>query len=224
MKKSLCLKIFYLPFLLFTLAGCTPTKNVIPPLRHNEDVGIHIAKTAYLHWIPGRQVASEKAMSTSTSYSANGQNNNGLAGLITSMMASAIENQYRKNRPSEYLYEYSKADEAVFITSLRDTLIQQSVFKNVELVTDTSKVSAKDVLIEIYFKTARVVDFEDIKLTVSLTIKSGNRPPYEKTYLTLNDPPETSKTKKFIEKKTEVSQKILTMIIDGIKKWHEENK
>jgi len=205
-------------FICFNLLGCAPTKVVIAPLRYNNDIGLHIAKTAHIHWTPGRRVSSEIPK-----YTPQGSGG-GLAGLIVTAIDATIDHHQRKNHPSEYNNEYGKADETVFITSLRDTLDHQNVFKKIELTTDLNKVCPQDILIKIYFKTARVVDISDIKLTVNLSIKTGHRPSYEKTYLVQNDSYEISKARTFIEKKTEVSQKLLTEIINGIKQWHEENK
>jgi hypothetical protein len=207
-------------FISLTLTGCAPTKIVMPPLKHHEDIGLHIAKTAHIYWIPGRLIASEKQKV----YMGSTGGGSGLAVLLVNAVEATIDHHQRKNHPSEYAYEYGKADEAVFITSLRDILAQQNVFKNVELTTDLNKVQAKDVLIKVYFKTARVIDLVDIKLSVVLSIKSGSRPVYERTYLAQNDPYHISKAKTFVERKTEASQKLLTEIIHGIKQWHEENK
>ena len=201
----------------FILVGCAPSKVVIPPLQHNESIDIHVPKTAHVHWVPGKRVASEKPTYRSSS-------SNGLAGFAVDLIWGVADQQNRKNKPSEYSNEYGKADEVVFVTSLRDVLDQQNVFKKVKLTTDLSEVRPQDVLIKIYFKTARVVDISCNKLTVSLSIKAGNRALYERTYFVQNDPYGKSKAKTFVEKKTEVSKKLLALVVNGIKQWHKGDK
>lgn len=210
-------KFLYLIVIITALStiGCAPNKSVIPPLQYQDNIDMHVPKAAHIYWIPGKQVGHEKSAGV---YYAN---NNGLAGAIGTLVVASIQNQHRKNNPSQYVYEYGKADEVVFITSLRDILEQKNIFKTVELTTDLNKVRPNDVLIKIYFKTARVHSFSDITLTVNLSIETNKKHKYERTYLVQND---SLKSKNFLEKKTEVSQKLLISIINGIQQWHEENK
>lgn len=204
-------------FLSAILAGCAPTKNIIPPLKYRDDIGIHSSKTAHIQWIPGKMVGDEKITHSHSSNS-----NGGLGAIVSGLVITAIDNQQRKNNPSQYVNEYAKADEVVFITSLRDVLNEQNVFKNVELVTDLNNVKTKDVLIKIYFKSARVTKYSNITLMVQLTIQAGKKPPFERTYLAQNNHEEQYKN--FVENKTSVSQRLLSDIINGIKQWLEENK
>jgi hypothetical protein len=214
-------KILYLFVIIsvFATIGCAPNKKVIPPLQYQNDINIHIPKIAHIYWIPGKQAGHE--LSNSSAYSA--PNNNGLAGVIGTLVVASIQNQHRKNNPSQYIYEYGKADQVVFITSLKDILEQKNIFKSIDLVTSLDKINTKDVTIKIYFKTTRVTFINDytVNLSVNLAIQSGNRQ-YERTYFVQNEEP--AKSNDFLAKKTEVSQKLLTLIINGIQQWYEENK
>ena len=199
-------------------------KNVMPPLKYHDDIDIHVPKVAHIYWTPGKQAAHE--LSNNVSMTTGGS---GIAGLVGALVATSIQEHHRKNNPSQYLREYGKADEAVFITSLRDVLVEQDVFKNVELTNDLSKISPNDVVIKVYFKSTRITFKYDyiITLTVNLSIQANNRPLYERTFLIQNNTPEpafTFKSKTFTEIKTEVSQKLLVSILNGIKQWHRGNK
>lgn len=210
----------FLFFIGISLIGCTPNKNVIPALQYRDQINIHIPKKACIYWVPGKQVAHELSTASENVSDLGG---NGLARLIGDLIVISIQSQHRKNNPSQYILEYGKADEVVVITSLRDILERQNVFKSIELITDPSEVNARDVLIRIYFKTARVSRDRIVKLSVNLSIKTGNRSPYERTYLIQSDE-ETGgifKSKTFLEKKTEASQELLASIINGIKQWDE---
>ncbi|MEI8055664.1 MAG: hypothetical protein WCH10_06750 [bacterium] len=223
MRKNLYLcAIATILFTCFFLVGCAPSKRVIPSLQYHDAIGMSIPKKAHIYWVPGKQASHE--IPPSAGYSGN----SGLAGLIVNLMFTSVESQHRKSNPSQYVLEYGKADEAVFLTSLRDVLEQQHVFKSVDLTTDISKVNANDVLIKIYFKTTRVTVNSGylIKLSVNLSIQTGRQPPYERTYLVQNDESLDGafKSKGFLDKKTEVSQELLTLIINGIKQWYRGNK
>lgn len=208
-------KIYFL--LIFTLVGCSPTKNVISPIKYKEDINVHIPKVAYIYWTPGKRVGSEVTQRFSSGSYGTLQNGSGGVGeLLGSVIVAAIIQQHQKNNPSQYVNEYGKADQAVFITSLRDTLVHNNVFKKVELTSDLRKVSDKDVLISVYFKTARVTNSSNVTLTVNLLLKTAGKALCDKTYLVQNDP---LKLKGFLEKKTDASQKLLTEIIEAIKQW-----
>ncbi|MBU0744377.1 MAG: hypothetical protein KKE11_03305 [Gammaproteobacteria bacterium] len=220
MKRSHLQIAILILFSCFFLAGCASPKNIIAPLKYQDDIKMHVPKNAYIYWISGKHVSKEK-----TSYAVSGSSGQGGIGeAVGSLIFAAIDNQNQKNNPSQYTHEYGKADAAVFITSLRDALTEQNVFKNTELVTNLDQVRSQDVLIKIYFKTARITDINNVTLTVTLSIKTGNKPAYEKTYLVQNDPDKAFKVKTFLEKKTDASQKLLTAIICGIKQWNEGHK
>jgi len=211
--------IVFIFFICFFLVGCAPTKKVMPPLQYHDAIDMSIPKKAHVYWMPGKQASHEISSTAGVS-----SGNSGIAGMIGALVFTSIENQHRKNNPSQYVLEYGKADETVFLTSLRDVLEQQNVFKSVDLTTDISKVGSNDVLIKVYFKTTRVTCSRGylIKLSVNLSIKTGHEVPYERTYLVQNDNSLDGAftSKNFLEKKTEVSQELLTLVINGIKQWH----
>ncbi len=217
MKRKLAL-LFMLAVSVALLTACAPTKKVISTIKHTDEIGFHIAKNAYLQWIPGKQIAKCQPKSAET-YQSSGNQDYGLGGLLATIIVASVEHQQRKNNPSEYIFEYGKADEAVFMTSLRNALNEQQVFKNTEL-TSNDKVSSQDILIKIFFKTTRVVGFNTLIVTAKMTILTNGKNVYERTYLVESG----HKLSKFIEIKTQVSKQLLADIIGGIKQWHEESK
>lgn len=140
MNRKLLTRLFACGIFLsaFILSGCAPKKNVIPKLRYQEDIGITVPKKACIYWVPGRRVGSEKASPTySASYSSGSSGAAGAVGSVAvTLLANMMQAQHKKNNPSQYTYEYGKADEVVFITSLKDILLEQNTFKDVELITN----------------------------------------------------------------------------------------
>lgn len=193
------------------LTACA--KPIMQPLRYNKPIDFHIKKNAALLWEFGRQYSG-------TIPSNNSYNDNGLIGAVVS---SAIDSVDRTNNPSRYMLTYGKAEQAIFMTSFRDVLRQNDVFKDVELVSDAKSVSPSDVMIDVFFKTARVSsamrDFR-ITLTVDLTITTQGKPPFKRTYLVQSSPDGTS----FVDQQHLVSTRLLEKLIGGLEEWHHSRK
>lgn len=205
MKKILCLSVATL-----LLSGCTPaTQQVMSPLRYNQSIDVHVNKTAYLYWQPGEIHGSE--LPRQVSY------NSGIAGALVS---AAIDTQMRKNNPSHYTFTYGKAQQAVFMTSFRDVLLQNHVFKDVILTTDLSRVKSQDVLLKVYFKSTKVGPAGknyQITLDVDMSIEA-NKSTFTRSYVAESDGSYFS-FKNFKDQQTDASQQLLSKLIGGIKQW-----
>src|SRR5579862_1820954 len=156
------------------LSACvnTQSKYIMPPLKYNGPVSIHVPKTAYLYWQHGLEQNGEIPSF----------NNNDI-------IVSLIDAQDRKNNPSKYHLSYGKAQQASFITSFRDVLMEHHMFNDVEIITNPNQVKASGVLIDLKFKSTRVSGFErnyKITLTVEMKIKSG-KSTFTRTYMTESD-------------------------------------
>lgn len=181
----------------------TPAQNqIMRPLSYNQEMSVHVPKKAYIYWQRGQeQVGSVKE----DSYP-------GLEGMVVAITQA----QMRKSNPSKYNFSYSKAQQAVFITSLRDALADHHVFNNVELITNPSEAKQQDVLITVHFKSTRVAGSEgNFKITVTavMTIKS-NKAAFARTYLT-----ESDEEKSYFDQQSDVSQQLLNKLMKGIKQW-----
>lgn len=194
------------------LSGCTPmAEQVMPPLQYKQPINMHIAKTAYLNWEIGKQYAASQP----TFISANSD-------PIAAILTTAIDNEERHRNPGRYTLVYGKAQQAVFMTSLQHILAENSVFKRVELTTEAPKLDKNAVLMTVNFKRTRVSDADEnfkIILDVELTIQSQQKPMFTRTYLVESDPSSGFFTKNFKDQQTDVSQKLLGKIINGIGAW-----
>ncbi len=201
MVKLNCLGLVGLLFLI----GCG-AQPIMPPVQYNKPIDFHVKKTAALQWELGKNYSSRVARE---SYHQ--------PGMIEALALSIDQN----NNPSRYTLSYGKAQQAIFMTSLKNVLDRNQVFKEIELVTDPNEISAKDVVIAVFFKTARVASPEraySITLSVVMTITSQGKPPFKRTYLVQND--DEVLRKGFIAQQSDVSERLLEKVIAGIEEWH----
>jgi hypothetical protein len=209
MKK---IKFPFLLMVIFLLAACTPAaEQVMPSLQYKQSVDFHISKNATLIWEIGRENAS-----TIPTAAVNGD-------ALATIIAMAIISQDRKNNPGKYTLTYGKAQQAVFMTSLKDVLQKNQVFKHIELAITPKKMQANDVFITINFKSTRVSAAENnhkIILDVELIIKTVGNKIFKRTYLVESNPGDFFSQISFKDQQTDVSLQLLSKVITGIKQWH----
>lgn len=208
-------QIIIISLTVLAISACTPmAEQVMPPLQYKEPVNVHVAKNAYLNWEVGKQYSSTMPTFISPS-----------AGLLGAAIATAVDTEERERNPGRYTFTYGKAQQAVFMTSLRQVLEENGVFKKVELTTELPALTAKDVLVSINFKRTRVADtYENFKiiLDVELNIKAKGKPEFSRTYFVESDPGGAFSAKGFKEQQTDVSLQLLRKVIAGIKTWQEQ--
>ncbi len=195
--------------LLALLMGCA--KPIMPPLEYNQPIDIQVNKNACLNWNCGKEYAS----AVPTQYNTN----SGVVGLLVS---SAVDSVGRANNPSRYTMSYGKAEQVIFMTSLRDVLEKNQVFNQVCLGGDSVSSGANAVLIEVFFKSARVASPErgyNITLTVDLNIQANGRAPFKRTYV-VQSGIGSGLGSTFCAQQTEVSTRLLKAIIKGIEDWY----
>ncbi len=208
-------KVYYLFLcsMMLTLAACTPpAQQVMPPLTYSNQIAFHDSQKADLYWQTGSQVSSEAPPTQDY--------NDGIGGMIIN---SVVNNEMRSAHPGDFTYTYGKAQQAVFMTSLKNTLVEQHAFKDVELITDPKAAKPQDVLITVNFKETRVLGHEknyQIILDTELTIKNGNKPPFKRTYLVESKDSSVFSTKSFKDQQTDVSQQLLNKVIAGMTQWY----
>jgi len=208
MKK---IQIFLLIFGFGLMMGCG--KPVMPPLKYDEPIDFEVKKNAYLNWEFGKQY-SGKVQSYDNCH-------NNSAGLIGVLLVSAISSIDHANNPSRYTVSYGKAEQAIFMTSLRDILRKNHVFKQVELITDLASLTKKDVLVNVFFKTARVTSLgggQTITLSVEMIVTTNGKAPFKRTYLVKSDAQGFSPS--FQDQQIDVSNRLLGKIIAGLQEWH----
>lgn len=213
MKK---IKFFLVILCIGLITGCA-NKPVMPPIKYNKPIEFQVKKNAYLNWEVGKQYAGSTASSTY-------QGSNDTAGAIGALIFTALDSADRANNPSRYTLSYGKAEQTVFMTSLRDVLVENNVFKQVELISDPKQVSPKDVLVNVYFKMARVSLPEKgstITLSVEMVISHNGKPPFKRTYLVQSNAEKFGDG--FREQQIDVSNRLLEKMIAGIQEWHNMN-
>jgi hypothetical protein len=206
-KLNLVITLFS-SFAVLFLSACG--QPIMPPVTYDKPIDFQVKKNAVLRWEFGKQYDG-----TVPNYS---QPNGGLIGAA---VAASIRSDNEANNASGYTLSYGKAEQAIFMTSFRDVLRQNQVFKEVELVGETAAVSNKDVLIDVFFKTARVSSVEKnyrITLTVTMTINSQGKLPFNRTYLVQSNAQGYGIS--FIEQQEDVSKRLLEKLILGIEEWH----
>lgn len=111
---------------------------------------------------------------------------------------------------------YNKAQQAVFMTSLQQTLQQQQAFAAVNLVTQAPTTTSQPV-ITVYFKSTRVADDTDgnqITLSTVLRIQAPQQTEFTRTYVVSSTPNQS-----FSKQEEDVSTRLLDKVLQGIDDW-----
>lgn len=196
------------------ITGCTATsQQVMPPLQYHQPIKWHVAKNAYINWKVGKQTAGNKALLDS-----------GHGGLIGAAIEGTMAQAMRSSHPEMYEYRYGKAQQAVFMTSFKNILDENHVFKQVELTTEPEKVNPNAVLINVYFKSTRVADeYNNYKITldVEMTVHSKGEPDFKRAYLVESHPGSTFSQASFKDQQTDVSQQLLQKMLASLQQWQQ---
>lgn len=210
-------RIILLMMVCSVMAACTPVaEQVMDPISYNKPVKVHSNKTAYLVWQQGRDI--------STVVQADPGPNTGLLGAL---VFKAVSDHNMKSHPGQYTFHYSKPQQAVFMSSLQDSLIKQKVFRNVQLSSKAPKtLKQNEVLIVVNFKQTRVgagqYQRNEIVLDTKVTYAGAGHKTLRKTYLVYSTPPTNIfKGKTYVEHQTEVSEKLMAKVIRGLERWYQ---
>jgi hypothetical protein len=198
------LKIVWITLTLSLLTACG--KPTIPSITYQKPIDFNVNKCAVLQWEYGKQ--HDAAIPCSQS---------------GSLVGDVINSIDRANNPSRYTVAYGKAEQAVFMTSFRDVLKQNQVFKEVQLASEVERTPTKDILINVFFKTSRISNVDKgyrITLTVVMAITTDRTPSFTRTYLVQSEP------QGFFGDHTnlDVSTRLLEKLIAGIEEWHNLNR
>lgn len=200
--------------MLLTLAACTPpAEQVMPPLQYTHPVNVHVKKNAELTWVTGKQYTSMEPIYVSTG-----------GGLVGAVVSAAIDTEMRKRNPGAYTYSYGAAQQAVFMTSLRDALERHQVFNRIELTAEPDRKSKDKVLLTVHFNTTRVNDASShykIQLDATLSIQSGKQV-FERSYIVESDPGGFFIANSFRNQQSDVSQKLLGKMMESIEEWNSQ--
>lgn len=208
MKQIIC---FAFVMLSVVLVGCANKPLIMPPLTYDKPINIRLKKNAALYWEQGKQHAA-------TIRTQAGENQ----GLLGALVFGTMDSMDRSRNPSRYSLAYGTAEQAIFMTSLRNVLDQNQIFDQIELITDPSVLTPKDILITVFFKNSRVLSPDRghrITLSVVVNILAKGCPNFQRTYLVQSD---EQVTPGFIDQQKSVSQLLLGKIISGMEEWHSQ--
>lgn len=211
------MRIFLFSILLLGLTACTTSspEDVMPSVPYTgKAVNIHSNNTAQLYWQVGKQ-----AVETDPSVIVN-------SGLIGALVVTSIDAADRQHNPGKYNFSFGKAQQAVFMTSLRDALVAEKVFKETQIVTAPSSLTAKQTRITIYFKSTRAEPASgayQVTLDVELRVETPNKPTFQRTYFVQSDP-DTAKDTSYKGQQLDASKKLMQQLMQGISQALNEEK
>lgn len=201
------LRVFFALILMSLLAACdfSNPEDVMSPVKYTKPIKLHSQKVAYLNW----QMGKAGTQSDPTFILPNDP--------ISPFIVAAIDSSAREQNPGRYNYSFGKAQQAVFMTSLRDALISHHVFSKVYLGTNPSNKKA-DVVINVFFKATSVRPaYGDYMVTLDtvLSIKEDNKNIFNRNYFVQSNP-ESTKQKDYKGQQSDASLKLLQQMINGI--------
>jgi uncharacterized lipoprotein YajG len=199
---------------LFFATACTPmAEEVMSPLQYKKPVAFKVDKNADLSWQSGKENTSMQAINVS-----------GNTGLLGAVVTSSIGEAERQHNPARYTMRYGAAQEVVFMTSLKNILEKNLVFRRTEITTEPQKVNPQDVLIDINFKNSSVKGFDtnyQIALDVDMTITTKGKPAFARNYKVESSATGFFSFNSFKDHQAQVSQKLLDAVMADIEKWSE---
>ncbi|MBA3660636.1 MAG: hypothetical protein H0W64_02815 [Gammaproteobacteria bacterium] len=226
MKKKLAVPLFNLVIKLASLIGggllillvtaCSPmAEQIMGPLEYNQPINFHVPEKSYLYWKPGILHTTTEAQYIPVN-----------SDLLSALIVQAIDTEQRKRNPGKFSYSFGKAQQAVFITSLKTILNQNNVFHSTEITTNPNSLSSRSIIISIFFKSTRVIPYShQIVLTVELEILMGKKSLFKRSYFVQNNDGSDEKyIGDFKAQQKDVSHKLLQKIINGIEQWQIQNK
>ncbi len=212
------MRILLFCFLLLGLTACTNSspEDVMPSVPYTgKTINTHSNNTAQLYWQVGKQ-----AVETDPTVIVNS------SGLIGALVVTSIDAMDRQHNPGKYNFSFGKAQQAIFMTSLRDALVAEKVFKETQLVTAPSTLTAQQTRITIYFKSTRAEPASgayQVTLDVELRVQTPNKPTFQRTYFVQSDP-DTTKDTSYKGQQLDASKKLMKQLMQGISQALNEEK
>ncbi len=200
------------------ITACTPpSEQVMPPVKYDKPINIHSQKKLYLQWQSGDTLATEREDVMPIV----GVNGGGLAGAIAgAVTAAVIVGVAHKENPGMYQYKFGNAQQSVFMTSLRDVLTQNHVFKHVTLVAKPpARLHKNEALMKVNFRESRVgaqAKGFPIILSVDMTLKQPGHKSFKRHYFVKSHP----KKRNFKNHQINASQQLLDRVVHGIEQWN----
>lgn len=163
------------------LIACTPpTSQLMGPVQYKQPVTFSSNKSALIYWDYGKIIPAEIPPDASSDINP--------AGALLNVF---IQSQKEKYDRDDIMVSYGKAQQVIFLTSLRDILMQRGAFKDVNIIVKPQKPNAQQVLISLDFVKSQVIRAQDdfpISLTVHMVVKNSVKTLYDQTFTIKPDP------------------------------------
>jgi hypothetical protein len=144
------IKLFSVAIVGLLLVGCgttEPTAQLMPAITFNQPITFHSDKAAILYWDYGKIISVE--VNQGNIFEATT-----LSGMVTHTITQSYKEQYDQN---DILINYGKAEQAVFMTSLRNVLGNAGTFKSVIISAEPPKLNPDQMLISVNFEKSAVL-------------------------------------------------------------------
>jgi hypothetical protein len=191
----------------------SPAQKPMPMVEYNQPVDMRFDQPAVLVYHTGEVISSRYVVQPA--YSSN---------LAANVLAAVISNEIQKKYSDRYIYQYGQEQQKVFMTSLRDVLLKNHVFKTVEFVDDEKKIRPHQVMIIVDFTRTRVGSQErglPILLKGNIIIKCEDQV-FQKPFFIHNANEDARRSWSFQARTVDVSQQLMEKVCKTIKLWGQQ--
>lgn len=193
------------------MTGCEmmpPAEQVMGPVKCNYSMQRQSKKVAYITWHSGKVIPAMKVH----------RGDGTLGGTIGALIATHVDQNQRRNQME---FKYGKAQQVVFMTSLRDALQEQGAFKKVKLVARAPQLDANTALIDIDFKKTVVAHADGaypIELDVMVSYKDGRGRKHKRLVQVKPDSGfwQNFFGKRFVDSQSDISEQLMRHVLSEI--------
>lgn len=208
--KKWFLGLLCLPLLLMGCTISTPNAEaVLEPVKYTGTVQTHVAQDLDLVWKPGQVYRSDGQLIPMT--------------LTEAISAHFSQENIEASHPSDLTYNFGPARQAVVMTSIEQALIQNDVFKSVNLIPYGNPTNSAHTIMTVYFERTRVGTIDDrfpVIMTVLLTIQAPGQKVFQRhIFVESDDPGFKASSNIFLENQTNAANKLIEAIMRAIDAW-----
>jgi hypothetical protein len=141
-------------------------------------------------------------------------------------LADAVVQLVKPRSSADVVFAYGKAQQSVFMTSLQKVLQKNNVFSQVDLKPYTAQQSAKNVMIEVYFKRTRVGEKSSrypMSLDVHLIIHAKGEKLWSQHYYIEQEDRVKAWTDLYAAQSHAASVKLMNKVMAGIQSWIQQH-
>lgn len=212
-RSCICLAIAATAIVALTGCSTTAAYQLMGPVKTKKPITFHSDQTAILYWDYGKITGTFAQNSKAEAF-----------GVVGMVVDAAIQSDLEKSQTNEYFLKYGKAEQVIFMTSLRDILQNTGAFKSVSINVAPKALVNGQVLISIDFKNSTVLSADEgypITLNVALNIYGANGKEFTKNFTIKREASFFGGMfSEFKDAQTDVSQQLMSDVIDAINTWY----